>query len=708
MKKRLIASVTCLCLLLVMLMSSTLAWFTDSKMSHNTMTVGNVEIKQLEQYRENGVLNPWHTEDYTHNPPMNPVVPEGLASDLAKSLFNINGTDYNLFNEGQLVLDKIVSVQNVGSDPAWVRTVFAFELMRTDDGWVNPLGSKVFINENPAQKIDFPKVDENYIVVYRYVVEVEGEKNFIYSDKEISTTNLDAAFVVGVTTYSDVLNSTYTTDPSLLQVYLDQNEDGSTFRTSVNGEYEILVLSQAVQYAGFEKYGASASLNHAFGDVTAIKAAEWFGTGIPLANVTHLQGRDIPATKGIGGEDFLLTVPFVAQFEPTESLEAAQISPYRYWHADFVVTADNDVPSDSVALSGYYRAWCDALNDQKWVALVNEQMPVKAGEEVRLVHGMAQGQITVSYEGICEYGNDGIGFQCSAADVTGENTGTTITVELRLYEVPEKGKCAKGGGCTHPTAECEVGEDNYIVVGTYAYTFGAGVSSLGQMNEALTAGESIYLTKDITTETIALNGNALNGREHKLVFENEATDTSNFGIETTGGVISNVTITGDAYEYNGKNYGFRAVYASNANEDIILNNVNIDATYCININDSDFAHGLYVTGSTLNGWTSYGSAKEAVFTDCTFGKGTTGYANLRPYATTTLTGCEFAEVFTITRNSGVTGNAFTITLTNCTVNGVDVTADNFAQLLCGDATDAYALQTATWITVIVNGETVVF
>ena len=59
MKKKLIASVTCLCMLLVMLLSSTLAWFTDSEMSHNTMTVGNVEIKQIEQYRENGVLQFW-------------------------------------------------------------------------------------------------------------------------------------------------------------------------------------------------------------------------------------------------------------------------------------------------------------------------------------------------------------------------------------------------------------------------------------------------------------------------------------------------------------------------------------------------------------------------------------------------------------------------------------------------------------------------
>ena len=50
MKKRLIASVTCLSLLLVMLLGSTMAWFTDTTdVAHNTMVVGNVEIEQYEE-----------------------------------------------------------------------------------------------------------------------------------------------------------------------------------------------------------------------------------------------------------------------------------------------------------------------------------------------------------------------------------------------------------------------------------------------------------------------------------------------------------------------------------------------------------------------------------------------------------------------------------------------------------------------------------
>ena len=65
----------------------------------------------------------------------------------------------------------------------------------------------------------------------------------------------------------------------------------------------------------------------------------------------------------------------------------------------------------------------------------------------------------VTYEMLCEYGNDGIGFLCGAADLTGANAGTTITVELRLYEVVNDGN----------GSNVETGR--YITVGSYNYKF---------------------------------------------------------------------------------------------------------------------------------------------------------------------------------------------------------------------------------------------
>ena len=149
------------------------------------------------------------------------------------------------------------------------------------------------------------------------------------------------------------------------------------------------------------------------------------------------------------------------KFEPTESYEQAQNSPYRYWHADFVVYADEDVAANSIALAGYYDAWC-SLNNDKWVALTNDGFGIPAQQEVRLVEGMGNGGIFVNYEELCQYGNDGIGFLCGVKDMD-NNAGTTITVELRLYETEEP---SAENGNSH---NVETGK--YITICTTRYTF---------------------------------------------------------------------------------------------------------------------------------------------------------------------------------------------------------------------------------------------
>ncbi len=155
------------------------------------------------------------------------------------------------------------------------------------------------------------------------------------------------------------------------------------------------------------------------------------------------------------GENVSLDTAY--QFEPTMSKEDGAASEYANWHADFVVYANKDVPDASIALAGYYTAWCQ-FNDYKWVALTNDGLTVKANEEIRLVDSMGGGSITVSYKEICEYGNDGIGFLCGAKALDpAKLKGTTLTVELRLYEA------------TSSSRDSET--KRYITVGTYNYTF---------------------------------------------------------------------------------------------------------------------------------------------------------------------------------------------------------------------------------------------
>ena len=169
------------------------------------------------------------------------------------------------------------------------------------------------------------------------------------------------------------------------------------------------------------------------------------------AHVTNLGKLDIEYSAWIGEPTEYMTLDTAYQFQPVESYEEAIQEPYKKYIADFVVWADKDVPASSMALAGYYDAWC-AFNEDRWIVLTAD-VDIPAGETVRLVGSMGS-SFAVTYEMLCEYGNDGIGFLCGAKDMTGENQGTTITVELRIHEVV--------GG---------VETGNYIVAGYYTYTF---------------------------------------------------------------------------------------------------------------------------------------------------------------------------------------------------------------------------------------------
>lgn len=169
------------------------------------------------------------------------------------------------------------------------------------------------------------------------------------------------------------------------------------------------------------------------------------------AHVTDLGALDIEYSEWIGKPTQTMTLDTAYQFQPVESYEEALQSPYKKYIADFVVWADDDVDANTVALAGYYDAWC-SLNQDRWIVLQADQ-DITAGTEIRLVQTMGS-EFAVTYEMLCQYGNDGIGFMCGAKDLTGDNAGTTITVELRIFEVI--------GG---------VETGNYTIAGRYEYTF---------------------------------------------------------------------------------------------------------------------------------------------------------------------------------------------------------------------------------------------
>ena len=227
MKKKLTASVLCLALLLIMLLGSTLAWFTDESGTTNTMTVGNVKIQQYQKDRSNNAFDPVQK--------MFPaVINNGLGGTVSKQDGFWNTAEIN--NE----IDNIVTVENIGSEAAYVRTLFAFEMRNG----VDVIGTDVFLN-----------VNDNGIVKTDWVIEVKGVKYAVYSY-----------------TYANALAAKATSTPSLLQFYLAGHVNND-FSADVGGHYDILVLSQAVQEAGFTS--ADLAFNAAY-PLSETNATAWF------------------------------------------------------------------------------------------------------------------------------------------------------------------------------------------------------------------------------------------------------------------------------------------------------------------------------------------------------------------------------------------------------------------------------------------------
>lgn len=145
------------------------------------------------------------------------------------------------------------------------------------------------------------------------------------------------------------------------------------------------------------------------------------------------------------------------------------------------------------------------------------------------------------------------------------------------------------------------------------------------------------LLTDATAANLVLAG-AFDGAGHTLTADVAATWTANGYLPfiTTNGAskISNLTIDGQNHKVG--EYGIRGVYF---NGNLTLDNVTIkNVTYTMN--DNSAAKTLTVVNSTLEGWTSYNPATEALFENVAFVSGGT-YNTVRPHGTTTFKNCSF-------------------------------------------------------------------
>ena len=209
------------------------------------------------------------------------------------------------------------------------------------------------------------------------------------------------------------------------------------------------------------------------------------------------------------------------------------------------------------------------------------------------------------------------------------------------------------------------------------------VKNATDLDTALAEGENVVLSGNMnfnSSETtansgygatgVSVKGSVLDGNGYSLGINNWGTWDS--AVHTTGGTIKNLTI----------NSGMRGIFMGSATADVYIDNVIIDGTvYTFNSDGGSNDYGVYISNSTLNGWTSHSDVhKEVVYTNCSFGEGN-GYAFCRPYGPTTFKNCAFEAGFEVDAIGAVT-------FENCTIGGVALTADNLATLVTSNLANA--------------------
>ena len=208
--------------------------------------------------------------------------------------------------------------------------------------------------------------------------------------------------------------------------------------------------------------------------------------------------------------------------------------------------------------------------------------------------------------------------------------------------------------------------------GTYKLpTLSNGMTIIGETgNEVIDCAETTTVrAKNVTISNVTVKGNgafadgsslAASGSNSTITgctFKNGRQNTYGSDLSISNGSGSVVTVSSCDFRKS----GFRGVMIWNTGDEVKIDNCIFDNTYPFNCDDG--TGKITVTDSELKGWTSYTDELELVsFTNCKFGKSTSGYAYLVPYSKTIIKDCTFSADFLVSPSGSAT---FTIEFINC-------------------------------------------
>ena len=222
---------------------------------------------------------------------------------------------------------------------------------------------------------------------------------------------------------------------------------------------------------------------------------------------------------------------------------------------------------------------------------------------------------------------------------------------------------ALAGESTVMTGNVPAGYSVENVGGTWKVIKWSEVSTADELVAALAAGQNVIFMDDITVAAtdggynkagiLQNKGQAINGNGHTLTVTG-AGATWSCAIYTNGGLIKNLTVAG----------AMRGIFTAGQSSDLHIDNVvfkNVIYTFNSDGKMPAKPFGVYISNSTVNGWTSHSDMhSEVVYTNCSFGEGS-GYKFCRPYGKTSFVNCTFCAGYTIDQSK-----TKDITFDNCT------------------------------------------
>ena len=251
MKKKITALCLCVALLAVAVVGASLAYFTDTDNADNTFTVGNVAIDLIEQERDGkGGL-----KAFENGKKLSPIVGSAQGEK----------DDYGMPTAKNYV-DKMVTIQNTGSEAAYIRAYFAIPAA-LDDGYETFNAGLNTLHFNFGNKVVNGVISSTEGVEWKWT---HGSKwNYF------ETTIGNIKYNVYYADYYKALDPNATTEQLVQGVYLDKSfdmKDGKAYAFGKEltvdegwnwNEISCRVFAVACQADGFDN--AADAITAAFG-----------------------------------------------------------------------------------------------------------------------------------------------------------------------------------------------------------------------------------------------------------------------------------------------------------------------------------------------------------------------------------------------------------------------------------------------------------